>query len=253
MASSLRALLYRAYWKAERILVPGLRSSQYAYYDRLRKLVPQKIWLDAGCGHQVFTEWMLKEGAEVMASSAQVFGIDPDWPSLRQHTGMLNKVASYLSPLPFRKESFDVVSANMVVEHLYAPELELHEVYRVLKPNGVFIFHTTNRHAFAIRVASHVPDKIKTKVIWLLERRLEEDVYPTYYRINTTSQIQKLAARANFSVENITAINTSASTAVLGPVAWFELRYLRCLEHARLAHLRSNFVVTLRKRCRGAQ
>jgi ubiquinone/menaquinone biosynthesis C-methylase UbiE len=245
---SFRALLYRLYWKAESFLVPGLTSSQYAYYDRLRRLVPGKVWLDAGCGHQVFGDWMTKEQAEVIASSAQVFGIDADWPSLKQHTAVLNKAASHLSPLPFRSESFDVISANMVVEHLYAPEHELREIHRVLRPNGVFVFHTTNRKAFTIRVAAHVPDRLKTKLIWFLERRREADVYPTHYRINTPSMIRKLAAKTNFSVEDIRQVSTSASTVMLGPVAWFELLYLRCLEQPKFAHLRSNLVVTLRKR-----
>lgn len=244
---TVRQLLYRSYWKAESILLPGLRSSQCAYYDKLRQLVPGKVWLDAGCGHQVFTDWLTEEEAEVIASSAQVFGIDPDWPSLRQHAAITNKVASFLSPLPFRNESFDVVSANMVLEHLLAPELELREVYRVLRPNGVFIFHTTNRDAFAIRVAAHVPDRLKRSLIWFFERRREADVYPTYYRVNTPSLVRKLAAKTNFVVEDITAVNTSASTVMLGPVAWGELLYLRFLQQPRFAHLRSNLVVTFRR------
>src|SRR5258708_9609244 len=108
--AKLRRVLYRFYWKAEAALVPGLRSSQYAYYETLRALVSGKIWLDLGCGHQVFADWMSQEQADVLGRCHEVFGIDLDWAGLRAHPGISNKAIGDLAKLPFACESVEVVS-----------------------------------------------------------------------------------------------------------------------------------------------
>jgi len=43
--------------------------------------------------------------------------------------------------LPFADSSFDLLTANMVVEHVAHPRALLSEVRRILKPNGIFLFH----------------------------------------------------------------------------------------------------------------
>lgn len=247
---SVRNLLYRFYWKAESAIVPGLTSSQYSYYQKLRSVVPGRVWLDLGCGHQVFAEWMAKEQAEVIGSSAMAYGIDLDWPALKAHRGISNKVFGDLTTLPFKADAIDVVSANMVAEHLSAPETVLREVHRVLKPNGAFVFHTPNYGGWAIQLASRIPDWIKKKLIWFFERRREEDVFHTHYRMNTDTTIRDLARETGFSVEEMNMVSTSAATVMLGPLVLAELLYIRRLKHPKRAKLRSNIVATLRKPAR---
>jgi len=244
---ALRKFLYRVYWKAESAIVPGLTSSQDCYYKKLRPLVPQKLWLDLGCGHQVFAEWMTKEQTEVVTSCRAAYGIDLDWAGLKAHPAITNKTFGDLTRLPFASASFDLVSANMVVEHLENPEAILAEIHRVLKPNGAFVFHTPNLQGWPIRLASRIPESFKKKLIWFLERRREEDVFQTHYRMNTQSAIQQLAASAGFTVEDITMVSTSAATIMLGPVALLELLYIRYLQQAKRAKFRSNIVAILRK------
>lgn len=41
--------------------------------------------------------------------------------------------------LPFRDESFDVVLAYAVLEHLHNPCVAMHEIRRVLRPGGIFV------------------------------------------------------------------------------------------------------------------
>ncbi len=243
----LRNLLYRAYWKAESVLAPGLTSSQSGYYHKLRALVPGKEWLDLGCGHQVFADWMTKEQSEVIASSNRVYGIDLDWTGLRRHPEISNKIFGDLVSLPFRDASFDVVSANMVAEHLPEPEKVLSEVGRVLRPGGKFIFHTPNYQVWTIQLAARIPDGLKKRLIWILERRREEDVFHTFYRMNTDQQIRRLAHKSNFAVDDISMVSTSAATVMLGPVVWAELLYIRSLQNPKLAKYRSNIVAVLRK------
>lgn len=237
----------KTYWQAESALVPGLATSQQAYYSKLRQLVPGKIWLDLGCGHQVFAEWMTREQDEVIRSCRKIYGIDLDWTGLKGHAGIRDKVYGNLERLPFADGSVEVVSANMVVEHLEKPQAVLDEVCRCLQPGGHFIFHTPNFKGWATRMANGMPESMKKRLIWALERRKEEDVFSTYYKLNTPGEIQRLAPAAGFQVEDIHMVSGSAVTAPFGPLAIPELLYIRSLQSERNADRRSNVVATLRK------
>ena len=48
--------------------------------------------------------------------------------------------------LPFANASFDVVCAMDFLEHLESPEQAIAEAARVLRPSGLFFFHTFNRN-----------------------------------------------------------------------------------------------------------
>jgi SAM-dependent methyltransferase len=142
---SVRDALYHFYWRAEKLITPGLTSSQYEYFEQLRDLLTRKSrWLDLGCGHQLFGDWMTREQAEVVALSGSVVGIDLDWEGLRRHPSIRRRIFGDLLRLPVLDGSFDVISANMVMEHIPEPTVLLTEVHRALSPGGVFIFHTPN-------------------------------------------------------------------------------------------------------------
>lgn len=47
--------------------------------------------------------------------------------------------------LPFRQNTFDIVSASDVWEHVENPRLMLKEIYRVLKPSGILFIHNPNK------------------------------------------------------------------------------------------------------------
>jgi 2-polyprenyl-6-hydroxyphenyl methylase/3-demethylubiquinone-9 3-methyltransferase len=51
--------------------------------------------------------------------------------------------------LPFEAASFDVVCAMDFLEHLETPEQAIAEAARVLRPSGLFLFHTFNRNFLA--------------------------------------------------------------------------------------------------------
>ena len=49
-----------------------------------------------------------------------------------------NVICADLSNLPFEDNSFDIFLTSDVFEHLWNPEKCLNEIYRVLKPNGIY-------------------------------------------------------------------------------------------------------------------
>jgi SAM-dependent methyltransferase len=174
--------------------------------------------------------------------------VDLDLDSLRKNRIFLGRVAmADLTQIPFKDGSFDLVTANMVVEHLSDPRRVLEEVRRVLRPGGRFLYHTPNRKAPAIRLANRTPETLKKKLVWLLERRQESDIFTTYYRMNTADDVRAIAHQTGLKVEGLLELSSSAITYRLGPLAIPELVFLRLLESERLRHLRTNLIVTLKK------
>lgn len=94
--------------------------------------------LDAGCGVNPFT-------ADYHAYTFSAIGLDLSLSAL--------KVGNFFSPLnkgklalgdienlPFKSDSFDVVVASEVIEHLLFPEEGMKEIHRILKHLGIAIF-----------------------------------------------------------------------------------------------------------------
>ncbi len=100
--------------------------------------------LDIGCGAGFLTNRLAQEGYRAT-------GIDLSLPSLEiAKKNDETKRACYLEAsadaLPFDADTFDVVSALDLLEHVENPEKVIQEASRVLKPGGLFFFHTFNRN-----------------------------------------------------------------------------------------------------------
>jgi SAM-dependent methyltransferase len=242
-------LLVNTYRRMARRIVPGLRHPQHDYSEVLADCLEESArWLDLGCGHQFTPEWAWKpRNAALAARVPTVAGLDGDFESLRRHPDLRHKVCGTLEGLPFRAGSFDLVTANMVVEHLRDPLAALAEIRRVLSPGGRFVFHTPNWVNPVIRLASFVPQRIKDPLSSRLEGRDAADIYPAYYRANTPRRIEAQVRAAGFEVEKIRMAQTGAVTAVLGPLGIFELLMVRALTGPRFANYRSNIIAVLRR------
>jgi ubiquinone/menaquinone biosynthesis C-methylase UbiE len=168
-----RRSLYRFYLLVQGLLVPRLRNFQWAYREMLRLLIdPGRRWLDLGCGHQFLPEWMPgseKEEIAILKKAQISVGIDADLPSLSKHRMLQDRVLGDIEQLPFRDHSFDLVTANMVVEHVQDPCGLLDEVSRILSPNGLFLFHTPNRYGYATLITDSASDGFKDQTAWLFE------------------------------------------------------------------------------------
>jgi 2-polyprenyl-6-hydroxyphenyl methylase/3-demethylubiquinone-9 3-methyltransferase len=98
--------------------------------------------LDIGCGAGLLSN-------QLAQAAHSVTGIDLSLGSLEvaqaQNTGAVFLEAD-ATRLPFPDECFDIVCAMDLLEHVERPELVVQEASRVLKPEGIFFFHTFNRN-----------------------------------------------------------------------------------------------------------
>jgi SAM-dependent methyltransferase len=96
-------------------------------------------------------------------------------------------------PLPYEDNSFDLIYSNWVLEHVENPEYVTSEIIRVLKPGGYFCAMTPNKRGY-ISIASRIAGNARH--VPLLKKiqpdRLDFDVFPTVYKMNTKGTLKAL-------------------------------------------------------------
>lgn len=245
---SVRARLFNVYWTLRGIIAPHLRYSQYVYEEVLNKYVnPSVDWVEMGCGHSVLPSWRQVQEQQLIKNCKAIFGIDYDWESLKAHSTILRKLRGDITRLPFKNESFDLVTANMVVEHLDDPNRQFTEINRILRTKGIFLFHTPNAKGYGVLLSRLVPEFLKGKLIHLVEGREEHDVFETHYAANTEESIKTLAQSNGFEVVESHLLMTDAIFAVFPPLAIIELMWIRLLMSEPMRAFRTNIIVALRK------
>jgi ubiquinone/menaquinone biosynthesis C-methylase UbiE len=245
---TVRSRLMSIYRMLARVITPTLQFSQYRYQAVLEQSVAHDIdWLDLGCGHQLLPEWRFQQELALVAQCRRIVGVDEHLPSLQRHRSIRELVNASITHLPFRDGSFDLVTANMVVEHLQDPQIQFHEICRVLRPGGVFIMHTPNSAGYLTILARLVPEFLKAKLVYLLQGRKEEDVFPAFYRANSRSAIARLAQASGFEVAEMQMLVSSANLAMVAPLVVFELIWIRLLMSAALEGYRPYLIARLRK------
>lgn len=250
-STTLRTKLYELSSWLQRRIVPRLANSQYMYLQALSSALNEHTdWLDLGCGHQLLPEWMPDWKAQqtaIVRTARSVTGIDRDYSSILRHKAIAKKIAGDIQCLPFKDASFDLVTANVVVEHVASPDVLFAEVRRVLRPGGRFLFHTPNFLGYASLLAACFPQRVKNKLAAWLHGRREEDVYPTFYKINTERTIRSHAERSSFVVADLQLVESSPQTYMIPPLVVFELVLIRLLRLRRLRGYRTNVIAMLRK------
>jgi ubiquinone/menaquinone biosynthesis C-methylase UbiE len=233
----------------ERRLVPGLEYSQHQYEARLLRWIGHRVkWLDVGCGRRLLPTWRSAQELVLIGRASQLTGLDGDLGSLHDNVTVHSRVLGAAEQLPFADAVFDVVTANMVVEHLADPVAAFAGVHRILRPGGLFIFHTPNASAFPTVLSRAVPEIAKPLLSRLLDGRRSADVFPTTYRCNTPSAVRETAERAGFEVAELSLVSTTALFSVVLPLAALELLWLRFISTESREQLRSNIICVLYKR-----
>lgn len=110
--------------------------------------------LDFGTGHGAFLKAIYEIGYK------DIYACDIDDYVSQEIKPLLKNFRSFdasFEKFPWNNESFDVVTAWEVFEHLENPHNAIREVYRILKPNGLLlmsvpnIFHIVSRLIFLKR------------------------------------------------------------------------------------------------------
>lgn len=159
---------------------------------------PASRVLDLGAGAGIV------EAMNFRGIAREVCGVDLD-ARVTTNPFLDEGVVADAGRIPYPDESFDIVFADNVMEHLDAPEEVFVEIARVLRPGGKLLFKTPNRHHYMPLIARLTPHWFHQ---WINRRRGrdESDTFPTRYRCNSRSQIRKLATATGLHVDQLDLI-----------------------------------------------
>src|ERR1700686_1363590 len=190
------------------LLAPYQEDTHLAYAGKLSRLVrPDIRWLDAGCGHKILARYHENEEREIVRRTRFAVGCDTFVGSPQQHRSLEKIVPCDLSSLPFSDGSFDLVTLNMVAEHLVEPSRVFSELARVLDRDGQLVIHTpcaSSYEIWLIRLGWRVlPKSVGFWMIRFREGRDPGDVFPTFYRANTKRLLSNLMSEAGLVEEEL--------------------------------------------------
>ena len=173
-------------------------SHPYRIFERhVESLIgPQtRVLVDAGCGR---TAPVLRK---YLGKVERLIGVElVDFTNVPAGIEVHN---ADLAHLPLPDASVDLIISRSVFEHLTDPEAVYVELARVLRPGGRIVFLTANFWDYGTQVARLVPNRFHAKVVSTVEGRPEEDTFPTAYKTNTRSDIERLARLARLDLERI--------------------------------------------------
>lgn len=151
--------------------------------------------LDVGCGAGLLTN-------ALALKQHRVTGIDLSQPSLNvaarhDRTKQVCYLQANAYDLPFADGSFDVVCAMDILEHVEKPDKLIEQASRVLRPGGVFFFHTFNRNWLSYLL-------VIKGVEWFVKNAPPHmHVYSLFI---TPKEVRQLCADAGLQVDNLVGL-----------------------------------------------
>lgn len=95
-------------------------------------------------------------------------------------------------PLPYPDDSFDLIYARSVFEHIDNPYFVAHELLRILKPSGVIAALTPNKFGYIAFAARLIPNRFHVRALRHIQpSRKSVDIFPTVYRLNSSCDIRR--------------------------------------------------------------
>lgn len=217
-------------------------QSPYTYFNKIvEKYIDEKsLVLHLGCGAD--------ESLNLKNRADCVIGIDLD-PWIYRNRDIDIGLFGDISNLPIKNVFVDLIISRWVLEHLQKPEGSIHEAARVLRPDGCLILLTPNQYHYAGIITSITPHTLQKSFVKYLLNSNPDEVFPTYYRANTSRRIRYLMKEAGLVEEKIEMLEGAPSLLSFSPFTYLVgVAYERLVNHFEpLSSFRSAILAIFRK------
>ncbi|MGK7918562.1 MAG: bifunctional 2-polyprenyl-6-hydroxyphenol methylase/3-demethylubiquinol 3-O-methyltransferase UbiG [Trichodesmium sp.] len=139
-----------------------LNQPRFKFFDRYISQWQELKVLDVGCGGGFSCEFIAQKGAITYGIDSSAKCIEAAQKHSCENSLDINYQVGIAEKLPYQDRTFDVVICVDVLEHVSDYCQVVSEIYRVLKPGGIFFYDTINRN-FQSRFV----------MIWLMENFLK--------------------------------------------------------------------------------
>jgi SAM-dependent methyltransferase len=196
-------------------------------------LHPGVRWLDAGCGLRLLESDLDPLEDWLVEQCAMIIGMDV---LLGVHRNIRLLVQGSLFALPFTDSSFDLITCNMVVEHLKNPARALAEIGRCLRPGGVVVINTPNLVNYGVMtnaICTHVlPERWRLRIVRASDNRGPKDIFPVRYEANTLSRLTRLLRESGLQIHK--ALTLAQQGPFFQKTAKFERMLMKLTPSSRL-------------------
>ncbi len=126
------------------IAIPGIHERLYGLFDRLAKTYEKPVVLEMGAGHGAFTKKLYDQGFDIHANDL--------FPEYFRFDKVECKKVNITEAQPYEDNTFDIILAIEVMEHIHDHNIFFKECHRILKPGGIVIISTPNILSLKSRV-----------------------------------------------------------------------------------------------------
>lgn len=168
----------------DRTFYPGVKN----FWDDLEfrnyilsHISEDHVMLDIGAGAGIVKEMQFRGLVKKVA------GLDPD-PRVMENPYLDEAKIGVGESIDWPDETFDIVIADNVLEHLERPAEVFAEIARVLKPGGRFMFKTPNKWHYMPQIARLTPHWFH-QFYNKIRGRASVDTFKTHYRANRPADV----------------------------------------------------------------
>ena len=196
-------------------------------------LHPNARWLDAGCGWRLLEDDMEALEDWLVQQCGTIYGMDM---VVSHHRNIQQLLEGSINALPFADASLDLVTCNMVVEHLDDPARAFAEIARCLRPGGAVVINTPNLLNYGIianAVATKLlPEKLRLRLVHTSDSRQPQDIFPVRYKANTLRRLVRLLTKSGLEVHR--ALGLRQQRPFMRKTAKLEAPLMKLTPHSRL-------------------
>lgn len=178
------------------------KANDFLNEPRIRKMIQlagtgHKV-LDVGCYSGDISLAIKNNGNEVVGLDSNVTFV-----KMAKERGIPAKFADFEEKFPVASNSFDVIVAGEIIEHIYHTEKFLQECHRVLKKGGELVITTPNINWFWYRFKMLFGKTLP----YAIEAGEDTEACPGHVRYYTVDSLTKTLQKFGFKVELVTSSN----------------------------------------------
>lgn len=177
------------------------RDGTVAFYTRVCSLIaPSFTVVDLGAGR---AGWKVEDNVmfrrdlrDIHSKVRRLIAVDVDPAVLRNMACDEAFLMDTPTTIPLADESADLIISDHTLEHVEEPLELVASINRILKPGGWICARTPNRWGYIGIATNAIPNSAHARVLRRAQpTRLDADIFPTRYRMNTRRSLTGLFPR----------------------------------------------------------
>lgn len=199
----------------------GYYAPSLIYQFVVDRLVNESTeWIDIGGGKTLFPENRALS-YELSERCDYLFGVDPS-DNIHSNDVVHSCHQGFIEEFESDRQ-FDLATFRMVAEHIENPARTISAIDRLLKPGGHAVIYTPNKWSPVAIIAGLTPFWLHPPIVKLLSNTVEEDVFPTVYKMNTRTDLASLFSTQDFEEVMFAYLDNTATFQRFKPLLRMEL------------------------------